>query len=204
MDNEVWKAYPEFSFVEASNLGRVMTLDRVVTCGNGMRVVKGHVLKQWRNMYGYLYVSFGVDGKLITRKVHRLVAQTFLPNPNNWPEVNHKDCDRTKNNVENLEWCTHGYNMQYREKYGESAGRPMFAINLNTLEVSRFKSQGEAGRELKANQGNINSVLKGRCKTAGGYWFTYDNGDAVETTRNKFGDIVADQVEELMNELQPA
>lgn len=77
----------------------------------------------------------------VSRLVHRIVATCFLPNPNNWLEVNHKDNDRTNNEVSNLEWCTRQYNIDYREKYGvpakESAKvlrEPLFAVNLKTFE----------------------------------------------------------------------
>lgn len=211
MENEIWKMYPEFSFIQVSNLGRVRTLDRVITCGNGARVVKGRILKQQRFPKGYLYVTFSMNGKTVNRSVHRLVAKTFIPNPDNLPEVNHRDNDRTDNNVDNLEWCTPEYNIEYREKYGTSAkkytkvlNRPVYAVNLKTSEVSRFESQTEAARQLDCNQGNIHSVIKGNRNQANGYWFVRADSSAVESTKSKFGDEVADQVEELMNELQPA
>ena len=210
MNKEVWKPYPEFSFVEVSTFGRVRAVDRwVVDKRYGKRFVKGRILKQQRNRDGYLFVQFGLNGKQVKKKVHRLVAETFIPNPNNWPEVNHKNCDRTKNNVDNLEWCTHEYNQQYREKFGVALYRPVFAINLNTMKVSRFSSQSEASRELKTgqgNKGNICMVVRGKRKTAKGYWFTNADDNAVEATRAKFGSEVADKVNELMNdkELQPA
>lgn len=204
MENEVWKTYPEFPWIQGSTMGRVRTLDRVVSNGKGIRLVKGHILKQRRDRYGYIYVEFSVNGKTVVRKVHRIIAQTFLPNTNELPQVNHIDCDPSNNNVDNLEWCTQEYNMQYREKYGvsnaESLGRPMFAINLNTLEVSRFKSQHEAGRELGVSVGNISHVIKGRYKQTKGYWFTNADENAVESTRAKFGNEIADKVEQLVNE----
>lgn len=203
-DNEIWKQYLEFPFIEGSSLGRVRTQDRVVRDGKGKRIVKGRILKQHRNNCGYLMVGFWVNGKKVDRLVHRLVAQTFLPNPKNWPEVNHKDCNRTNNNVSNLEWCTHKYNANYREKYGvsmaEAQGQPIYAINLTTLEVSCFRSQNEASRALGINSGNVNSVLKGRYNQTGGFWFTNADDNAIGLIRNKFGDVVANKVEELMND----
>lgn len=204
VNNEVWKTYSEFSFVEVSTFGRVRTLDRVVPSGLGLtRLIKGHVLKQQDNGHGYLFVGFNMNGKTVTRYVHRLVAQTFIPNPDNLAEINHKDNNPTNNCVINLEWCTHEYNMQYKEKYGKSAteavGHPAFAINLKTSEVLCFQSQSEASRVLGIHVGNINSVIKGRYKTAKGYWFTNANSNAVEATRNRFDDVVAYKVEKLMD-----
>lgn len=205
----VWKTYPEFPFIEVNTFGGVRTLDRMVPCGKGTRLEKGHILKQFDNGHGYLFVSFSMHGKQVTRYVHRLVAQTFIPNPDNFTEVNHKDNNPTNNCVINLEWCTHEYNMQYKEKYGVSykeaaQKKPLFAVNLDTLEVSRFSSQSEASRELKINQGNIGSVIKYRLSQTKGYWFTNADSNAVEATKAKFGNVVAGHVEELMNELQPA
>lgn len=174
--NEIWRLYPEFDFIEVSTLGRVRTLDRVVSNGKGTRVEKGMILKQWLNKRGYLRVAFRKDGKLVNKPVHRLVAQTFIPNPDNLPQVNHKDCNPQNNSVSNLEWCTPEYNIEYREKYGKSSaevlGCPVYAVNLDTFEISKFKSQREAGRVLGIVNQSINSVLKGRLKTTHGYVFT--------------------------------
>lgn len=173
--NEIWRLYQEFDFIEVSTLGRVRTLDRVVSNGKGTRVEKGMILKQWLNKRGYLRVAFRKDSKLVNKPVHRLVAQTFIPNPDNLPQVNHKDCNPQNNSVSNLEWCTHEYNIEYREKYGKSSaevsGCPVYAVNLDTLKISKFKSQREAGRALGIVNQSINSVLKGRLKTTHGYVF---------------------------------
>lgn len=173
--NEIWRLYPEFDFIEVSTLGRVRTLDRVVSNGKGTRVEKGKILKQGLNKNGYLRVAFRKDSKLVNKSVHRLVAQTFIPNPDNLPEVNHKDNNKLNNSVSNLEWCSHKYNIEYREKYGKSSaevsGCPVYAVNLDTLEISKFESQREAGRILGIVNQSINSVLKGRLKTTHGYVF---------------------------------
>lgn len=127
------------------------------------------------------------------KKVHRLVAQTFIPNPDNLPEVNHKDCNRKNNNVENLEWCSKSYNRQYREKYGvsqtEAVGHPLFAVNLTTMEVLHFRSKAEAGRVLGVFNQSISNVIEGRMKQTGGYWFTNDDGNAVDVVKSKLHDI---------------
>jgi len=192
---ENWKMHPDFSFIEVSNLGRVRTLDRVVSNGRGTYVRKGRILKQRDNGHGYLYVMFGKDGKAVNKSVHRLVAKTFLPNPNNLPQINHKDCNPSNNYASNLEWCTGEYNMQYKEKYGKSAaealGCPVYAINLETQEKLWFESQMKAGRELGINFRNICDVLKGRQKTAKGFWFTEDGDRATEITRSELRNLVA-------------
>lgn len=212
-DIEFWKPYQEFPWVEGSSFGRVRTLDRVVSTKKGMRAVKGRILKQQRNRGGYIYVEFSINGKLIVRYVHRIVAQTFIPNPDNLPEVNHLDNNPLNNDVSNLEWCTREYNMAYKERYGVSSKEahqtqrnPLFAINLKTTEVQWFESQSEAGHKLGIAQPNINSVLSGRLKQSGGYWFVNADSNAAEYTKQKFGDSVARKAKELMTnkELQSA
>lgn len=198
-EREVWRQYLDYDFIEASNLGRIRIKDRVVKGGNGSkRSYNGHVLKQWLDRNGYLFVNFRVNGKTVNLKVHRIVAICFLPNPDNLPEVNHRDNNPKNNSVENLEWCDHKYNIAYREKYGTAQNRPVFVVNLKTLEVSRFKSQGEAARQLGVCSPNVNDVLKGRRKQTGGYWFCNADENAVENIRVKFGDKIAKKVEELM------
>lgn len=100
-DEEIWKTYPDYSFIEVSNLGNVRTKDRYVTDKNGgKRLIKGRVLKQSPSHNGYMSVSFHTNGKRVCLRVNRMVAITFLPNPHNYPEVNHKDCNRLNNRLE--------------------------------------------------------------------------------------------------------
>lgn len=200
-EEEIWKIYPKIPFIETSNFGRIRTKDHYVTIKNGVkRFIKGKVLKQYLNRSGYMYVSFGMNGKKVSLRVHRIVATCFVLNPNGYPQVNHKDNDRTNNSASNLEWCTSEYNNAYREKYGKARNHPVIAVNPETSEVFWFESQREAARQLSVYQTNITQVVKGKChfKTAGGYWFCNADENAVEKTRAKFGDEVAKKVEELI------
>jgi len=193
-ETEIWKSHPDILGIEVSTLGKVRTLDRVISTERGAWLFKGRILKPSSQKGGYLKVNVKVNGKWVSKKVHRLVAQTFIPNPDNLQEVNHKDCNRKNNNVENLEWCTHSYNSQYKEKYGvsqtEAVGHPLFAINLKTLEVLHFRSQAEAGRALGVFNQSINHVIKGRVNQAGGYYFKTDDGNDIETDNGKLKGIV--------------
>lgn len=205
-NDEIWKTYPEFDFIQGSNLGRVKTLDHWVTYKNGSkRLIKGHILPQQCMKNGYMYVGFGINGKKVTISVHRVIAMCFLDNHNNLPQVNHIDCDPTNNRVENLEWCTPQYNSAYRDKLGHTNCKdnapksPVIAINLKTLGVLYFKSQHEAARQLGASDGHINDVIKGkRYKSHHGYWFTNADSHAVDNTREKFGNSVASKVEKII------
>lgn len=188
-ETELWKALPGVPGVEVSTLGNVRTLDKVMSSEKMTRFTKGRILKQRNNKDGYSLVNIPVDGKSALKNVHRLVAETFIPNPDNLPQVNHKDCNRKNNNVENLEWCNNSYNQKYKNKFGisqtEAAGHPLFAINLATLEVLHFSSQGEASRVLEIRRGNINNVIKGRRKQAHGYWFTNADENADDAIKRK-------------------
>ena len=176
METEIWKKHPEIEKLEVSSFGRV-------------RSVKGHYYTSFPINSGYLQVGFRMNGKCVHKYVHRLVAQAFIDNPENLPQVNHLDCDRSNNNVDNLEWCTGLYNSQYREKFGKSLGVPVLAVNLNTLEVSSYPSQGEASRELGIFQPHISDVIKGRLNKTHGFWFTNDDDKATDAINNKLHKI---------------
>lgn len=186
---EIWKSHPDIVGIEVSTLGRVRTLDRVTSSEKRTRFQKGRILKQSYNANGYLKVNIPINGKQATKRVNRLVAQTFIQNTDDLPQVNHKDCIRTNNNVENLEWCDNSYNVQYREKYGKTQSKPLLAINLSTLEVLHFSSQGEASRELGVSVVSVNNVIKGRQKTANGYWFVNADENVEDIINHKLHEI---------------
>lgn len=208
-EEEIWKTYPDYDFIEVSNLGRVRTKDRVVTYKNGAsHFYKGHILKQHLNNRGYLCVKIYLGGEQIHLLAHRMVAIIYVPNPDNLPEVNHKDNNRANNNASNLEWCTSQYNQDYRKNFGTSAsellGKPVIAVNPKTSEVFLFETQSEAGRRLGVRQGDISMVVKGKRyhKTAGGCWFCRADKNSIEKARGKFGDDIAEKVKKLMQETQ--
>lgn len=104
-------------YYEVDQFGRVFSVDRVISVDdNGRKYDKplsGKQMKQSMHDKGYKIVSLTRDGKTKMRFVHRLVAEAFIPNPDNLPMVNHKDEDKTNNFLENLEWCTNEYNLTY-------------------------------------------------------------------------------------------
>ena len=112
---EEWRPIEGYEgLYEVSSYGRVRSLDRYVkTCYGSYRLYKGKVLSPGKKSDGYLLINLSCNGKYNTIRVHRLVAQAFLPNPDNLPEVNHKDENKTNNSVENLEWCDRKYNMNF-------------------------------------------------------------------------------------------
>lgn len=101
-DGEIWRPISGYKNYQVSNYGRVKN-------------AKNQILKARRNGKGYLHLSLSKNGKIKTFTVHRLVAKTFIPNPHNYPEINHIDENKENNFVENLEWCTTKYNVRYSQ-----------------------------------------------------------------------------------------
>lgn len=116
--NEEWKDIKGFEgYYQVSNLGRVRSLDRVVTYTNGkVHCHKGRLLKFSDNSFGYQQVHIHKDGKPYTLVVHRIVALHFVDGYAEGLEVNHKDEDKHNNRADNLEWCDHLYNSNYGTK----------------------------------------------------------------------------------------
>ena len=125
-------------------------------------------LKPKLTRQGYHQVVLCKDGKSKTHYIHRLVADAFIPNPNNLPEVNHKDECKTNNCVDNLEWMSRIDNINYgtrTERVAKKLSKPIYCVELDKI----FKSQVEAAEKLGISRGNINSCCKGKRKTAGGF-----------------------------------
>lgn len=99
------------------------------------------------------------NGKRIHKRIHRLVAETFIPNPSNLPQVNHKDENKMNNSVENLEWCDNKYNSTY------SMGKPIKCVETGVI----YCSLREASRAMDIPVVSISYALNKKLKTAGGY-----------------------------------
>lgn len=108
---EIWKDIRGYEgYYQVSNFGNVRSVDRV---DSHCRNLKGRILKLSNGTYKS--VTLSTNNVCKNHSVHRLVAEAFIPNPNNLPCINHKDEDKHNNNVNNLEWCTYGYNNDYSE-----------------------------------------------------------------------------------------
>lgn len=95
---KVWKTIQNYGgLYQVSNTGKV-------------RDLKNHIKPVYKNNKGYECLSLYYNGKTYHPTVHRLVAKAFIPNPNNYDQINHKDCNKENNSVENLEWCNQRYN----------------------------------------------------------------------------------------------
>ena len=121
---------------------------------------------------GYYYVSLYKEGKGKNFRIHRLVAEAFIPNPLGLPQVNHKDECKINNCVSNLEWCDAKYNANYgtrTERIANKRSIPVYCEELNKT----FYGAREAARELGLDNSNIIKCCKGKLKTHRGYHFRY-------------------------------
>lgn len=114
---EIWKDIKNFEgSYQISNTGKVKSLKRDVFNGCKFITRPERIIKFGDNGHGYLFVSLWKNNKPTRMYVHKLVAEAFIPNPNNYKEINHKDENKANNNVYNLEWCDRKYNENYKTK----------------------------------------------------------------------------------------
>lgn len=171
---EIWKPIPGYEgFYEASAYGRIRSVERIAIGRWGHNHRKSHVLSPNDVHDGYQQVKFSIDGEKSQQLVHRLVAAAFIPNPNNLPQVNHKDGNHRNNSVENLEWCTASENSRHRsrilDKWVGRPKKPVKCIDTGTI----YESSHHAGRALQISAGNIFAVCQGKYQTAGGLHFEF-------------------------------
>ena len=167
---EIWKDIEGYdNYYQISSLGNVRGLDRI-TINNHIR--KGKILKQHLNHKGYPMVYLSKNGITKGYSIHRLVCQAFIPNPYNLPQVNHKNEIKTDNRVENLEWCTAEYNINYGTRT-EKTSKPILQFTKNGEFVKRWNSIRGVEREKGFNNSHIAECCKGKLKTANGYIWRY-------------------------------
>ena len=122
---EIWKDIEGYAgLYQVSNLGRVKSL-------KVSKIKSERIRKSYQQSSGYISIVLCKNGKVTNHKIHRLVANAFIDNPDNLPEINHKDEDKTNNCVDNLEWCDSSYNKNYgtrTEKFIRSRGTPVKCI----------------------------------------------------------------------------
>ena len=176
---EQWKDVIGFEdSYQISNYGRVRSKDRFIkVCGNGERLIKGQIIKPSVCKNGYYEVMLSRNKKRKVYLLHRLVAIHFIENPNNLPQINHKDEDITNNRVDNLEWCTSKYNANYGTRNARCnekvIRKPVKQLTLEGKLIKEFPAVKEAMRQTGIDDSQIIRVCMGKNKTAGGYKWEY-------------------------------
>ena len=145
----------------------------ITSCGKVWSYRNECFLKPYLNKKGYMRVCLRKDGEKKMYSLHRLVAEAYLPNPENLPEINHKDENKTNNCLQNLEWCDHKYNINYGTcitKSSNSRKKPILQYDLDGNFIRDWGCTTDVGQEVKKG---INNCLKGRAKSAYGYKWKY-------------------------------
>lgn len=166
---EIWKPVVGYeNLYEVSNFARVKSL----------KFGKERILKPGTNRYGYLHVNLYKNNKRKDFLVHRLVAEAFIPNPDNLPLVNHKDENPSNNFYTNLEWCTNEYNLNYgtaqqRKSYKLSKSVCQYTLDNELIKI--WSSLTECKNKEGFNIGHIYECCRGIRKTHKGFKWSYFN-----------------------------
>lgn len=179
---EVWKDIPGFEeSYQVSNLGRVRSKPRIIKRKNYSDLnLHGKIISQ-HLYYGNstiprVRVNLCKNSKNKVYSVHRLVAIAFIPNPNNLPQVNHKDENPLNNNVDNLEWCDNLYNHNYgtrNERQAQKLYKRVKSYTKSGMFLKEFDSIKQAAEFYSLDPSAITKVCKKKFKYTGDYIFTY-------------------------------
>ena len=167
-----WREVKEYSNYEVNQLGEIRHKKRQ------------KILKPRDNNGGYQYVNFKINGKNTNFAVHRIVANAFIPNPNGYTEVNHKDYNKKNNCVDNLEWVSSSQNKQHSYLKQENKKTRGKAVNQYTKEgifLKTFDSVSDAAKELGCCVAAISNCCLGRTKTSQGFQWSF-----VESSTTKY------------------
>lgn len=178
--DEIWKTIEEYPEYEVSTFGNIRSKDREYTDTKGrIYYKKGQLLKleiQQNDNYKQVMVHISSNRKSYRLIVARLVAKTFIPNPNNYPQVNHKDENSLNNNVENLEWCDCKYNINYGthiERRVKSKSRAIDVYDINDNFIETLPSGIEVSKKYNISRGSISSVCNNRINSVKNYKFKF-------------------------------
>lgn len=184
---EIWKDIQGYEgLYQVSNLGRVKSLKRLSNDRGGYRTIEEKIKNTRSCRKDYQIINLSKNGTFKTYRLHRLVAETFIPNHNNYPQVNHIDGNKQNNCVSNLEWCNNSYNQKHA--YFNKLNKRRYAeFNPNSKKVNQYDLDGnfiktwnsiiEASTKLNIKHSGICSCCIGIYKTSGGYKWKYTDKD---------------------------
>lgn len=184
---EIWKDIKDYEgLYQASTLLNIRSLDRYVKHPKGgTQLIKGRIISQCISKKGYLTVRLHKDGKSKLLLVHRIIAETFIPNPENKPCVDHINTIRTDNRIENLRWVTEKENqnntstkqhlsdgIKGKHINRKDLSKPVYQYTLNSQFIAEYPSVQEAARQNNVAASNICACLKGKTKSScNSHWF---------------------------------
>lgn len=186
LPNEMWKPIPEFeTLYYISSYGRILRLPCTRIFHRYGKLIKTDVdykiLKPQNSGQNNRYLVIGLfkDKRRYAKSVHRLVAESFIPNPNKYPIINHKDCNGHNNNIENLEWCTQYFNANYeptkanmRSSAAKDRGIHIIKRDINGNIICEYESIREASRALHICRQTVNAILNNKTTINYGYKLT--------------------------------
>jgi hypothetical protein len=170
---------------QINSFGVIRSLPRMIKQGRRIVCAKGKVLTQCNDGRGYMIVVLSKNGIHKSIRVHRLVADAFLPNPESKTEVNHIDGNKANNRVSNLEWATRNENMSHAFTTGLAKIPPaqepkkVAQYTKNGILVNIFSSIKHAGKHTGTDASDICNCCRGKRKTAGGFAWQYAREEAI-------------------------
>lgn len=160
---EIWKSVKDYEgYYEISNCGNIRSVERFIETPLGKRRICSKDISIRMNNWGYLEVRLSKNGRTTTKPIHVLLAQVFIPNPNNKQEVNHKDGIKTHNQPHNLEWVTHSENIKHAYEYGLIIKKSKFLFDKCCGKI--FSSTKEASEFYGINYNTLRNYLNGGIK----------------------------------------